>query len=366
MAVLRLAGARAAKSGLRLSKKAAMPSVASASPSEVHHVALQLELRFEAVVRRLPAQRLDAAHGARRPIDDARGQLDGLGLGTAGVGEPVHHAQRIEPACCDAVAREAELGEQQARNELRQEGGRAAIRAQADLDIGDREVGIARHHEHVAGQRDRHTRARRATFDGRDDRLAAIADGPDRIVQGLDALAPAGGRQLAPLGQLLQVATRAEEPGRAGEHRRTDAGIGVGLRQAGSQPFVEAGRDRVAGRGVVVDQYEHPAFSPDKDSIIHGHLRCRAPHSAPGDDLRLRADGRSSRAAWQSARAAVPGHADAAVHLDALLGHQRSHSSDRLLGGRKRPLAGQPVAFQHGGGIAGARGLLGGVLLRTG
>ena len=206
---------------------------------------------------------------ARRPLRDARRQLDGGRLGAAGLDQPVHRAERVQPGGRNALAGQAQLGEQLARDELRQQRGDAAVGRQADLDVGDGEVGVARRDQQVAGERERHAGADRAALDRGDHRLGAVADRAHRAVQLLQPLAALLGRHVAAGGELVQVAAGAEEAAGAGEHDGADLRIVRGLAQRAGEGFVEGRAQRVAPRRIVVDEDQHLAFAARQQRLAH-------------------------------------------------------------------------------------------------
>ncbi|MNK66316.1 hypothetical protein D3C87_856320 [compost metagenome] len=216
----------------------------------------------------LAAQRLDACAGALRAAGHLGGECDGLGQRAALVGQAVHRAHRVQALGREAVAGEAQLGEQLARDELREEGRGAAVGREADLDVGHRVERIARRHQHVAGQRHRQARAGRAAFDGRDHGLAAVADRADQVVQAFELLAAFRLGQFAALGQQVQVAARAEEVARAGEDDGAHLGVVLRVGERGRQLGVQRRRDRVARGRVAVGQDADGAFLRDEDGLV--------------------------------------------------------------------------------------------------
>ncbi len=78
--------------------------------------------------------------------------------------------------------------------------------------------------------------------------------------------------QLAPLGQLAQVAARAKVPAFTREHDGAHGGVGLGLCQCLGQRRIERGRQRIARGRVVVGEHEHRALTAlqQRQWLLHG------------------------------------------------------------------------------------------------
>jgi len=121
------------------------------------------------------------------------------------------------------------LGEKLAGKKFGEKCGHASVRRETDLHIGDGKERVARRDQHVAGERDGYTCARRTAFDGRNDRLAAIADRANEVMQALQPFAPLHRCHVASLSEDAEIAARAEEAFRPGQDDCADLRIGFRL-----------------------------------------------------------------------------------------------------------------------------------------
>ena len=180
--------------------------------------------------------------------------------------------ERVQALARNAFARQAQFGQHLARHELGQEGRGATIGREPHFHIGHRKHGIARSHQHVAGQRQRQARTGRCALHRCNHRLAAVAHGTDQVMQAFELGTALFNGQLAALGQLSQVTACTKVPAFAREHDGAHGGVGLGLRQCLGQRRVERGRQCVARSRVVVGEHQHRALAAlqQRQWLLHG------------------------------------------------------------------------------------------------
>lgn len=84
-----------------------------------------------------------------------------------------------------------------------------------------------------------------------------------------NALSPAFYAALTQALAAAQVAARAKMPALARQHDGAHAGVGLGLGQRLGERRVKLGRQRIAGRRVVVGEHQHGAFAAGQQDFAH-------------------------------------------------------------------------------------------------
>ena len=172
-------------------------------------VALEIELRVEAVGRRGGEGALHQPERVRRPGREPGRDLVRLAHELVVVDGALDHAPGLRLLGADRVGEHHQRAGARLADEARQEPGAAGIRDEADPGEGLQEPRRSRRQHDVAGEREVGAGAGRDAVDRADDRLRQFAQGADqRIVALLDRLAEIGRRR------------RARSRGRRGPARR--------------------------------------------------------------------------------------------------------------------------------------------------
>ena len=229
-----------------------------------------------AIVERVADQLLGDAQRVGRTVGQLARHLLGLGGELILRHDPVQDVVFLGLLGREALAQQGDLQRLPLAHDPRQEVGRAAIGAEADMAIGQGEERIVGGDGQVAVQDQRQAEARGGALHRGQDRLVHAADLVDRLVRLHDPHLEAREMGLLVLGQRLveaaDVATRHEVRAGAADHHAAHRRVLLELRAVLDQQVAHLHRQRVQRLGPVE---RHPA-----DAIFDFGENVRCGHGA--------------------------------------------------------------------------------------